>query len=326
MGAEVFGYSLAPNTDMDNYVLTKLENKINSRIDDICKYDSLKEVVEIFEPEILFHLAAQPLVRESYNTPYETYQTNLVGTINMLECIRCSNSLKVGIFITTDKCYENKEQIWGYKESDSLGGYDPYSSSKACCEIAIKSWRNSFMNPKDYKIHGKSISSVRAGNVIGGGDWARDRIIPNCIDLLYLVRLDADDMYHKTYVDRLYKYEQNKETQVLISQNGYMYDSVNNRLRELYHECFTFFCFIYRLKKNVNRYSNIDITPYDILMNLPHFKALKYKYEILEGRNYLFNIHGDNTDSKYVKYNKPHIKTGNDIKTEDINNIVNDYF
>lgn len=129
-------------------------------------------------------LAAQPLVRLSYDIPVETYETNLMGTINILEEIRNCENTKIGIMITTDKCYENKEQIWGYRENESFGGYDPYSSSKGACEIAIQSWRNSFFNPKDYEKHGKSIASVRAGNVIGGGDWAKDRIVPDCIRAL----------------------------------------------------------------------------------------------------------------------------------------------
>ncbi len=115
------------------------------------------------------------MCRESYEKPVDTYEVNLMGTINVLECIRDSSNTKVGIFITTDKCYENKEQIWGYKEIDSLGGYDPYSSSKAACEVAINSRRQSFMNPNEYREHHKAIASVRAGNVIGGGDWAKDR-------------------------------------------------------------------------------------------------------------------------------------------------------
>lgn len=114
----------------------------------------------------------------------ETYETNLMGTINILEEIRNCKNTKIGIMITTDKCYENKEQIWGYRENEAFGGYDPYSSSKGACEIAIQSWRKSFFNPKDYEKHGKSLASVRAGNVIGGGDWAKDRIVPDCIRAL----------------------------------------------------------------------------------------------------------------------------------------------
>ena len=142
----------------------------------------MKEIFTEYQPEIVFHLAAQPLVRLSYEKPVETYETNVMGTINVMEAIRAINSVKVGVMITTDKCYENKEQLQGYKETDPFGGYDPYSSSKGACEIAIQSWRRSYFNPEDYgKRHTVSLASVRAGNVIGGGDWALDRIIPDCI-------------------------------------------------------------------------------------------------------------------------------------------------
>lgn len=184
LGAEVIGYAQDPYTSKDTFVLSDLSNKIVDIRGDIRDRVHLREVFEKYQPEIVFHLAAQPLVRLSYDIPVETYETNLMGTINILEEIRNSESVKVGIMITTDKCYENKEQIWGYRENEAFGGYDPYSSSKGACEIAIQSWINSFFNPKDYEKHRKSIASVRAGNVIGGGDWAKDRIVPDCIRAL----------------------------------------------------------------------------------------------------------------------------------------------
>lgn len=184
LGAEVIGYSLEPYTEKDNFVLSHLSEKIVDIRGDIRDRKHLREVFDKYQPEIVFHLAAQPLVRLSYDIPVETYETNLMGTINIMEEIRNCGNTKIGIMVTTDKCYENKEQIWGYRENESFGGYDPYSSSKGACEIAIQSWRNSFFNPKDYEKHGKSIASVRAGNVIGGGDWAKDRIVPDCIRAL----------------------------------------------------------------------------------------------------------------------------------------------
>lgn len=184
LGAEVIGYSLEPYTEKDNFVLSHLSEKIVDIRGDIRDRKHLRKVFDKYQPEIVFHLAAQPLVRISYDIPVETYETNLMGTINILEEIRNCENTKIGIMITTDKCYENKEQIWGYRENEAFGGYDPYSSSKGACEIAIQSWRNSFFNPKDYEKHGKSIASVRAGNVIGGGDWAKDRIVPDCIRAL----------------------------------------------------------------------------------------------------------------------------------------------
>lgn len=184
LGAEVIGYSQDPYTEKDNFVLSDLSNKIIDIRGDIRDRKHLREVFDKYQPEVVFHLAAQPLVRLSYEIPVETYETNLMGTINILEEIRNSKSVKAGIMITTDKCYDNKEQIWGYRENEAFGGYDPYSSSKGACEIAIQSWIKSFFNPKDYEKHGKSIASVRAGNVIGGGDWAKDRIVPDCIRAL----------------------------------------------------------------------------------------------------------------------------------------------
>lgn len=181
LGAKVIGYSLNPYTERDNFVLSKIGEKIIDIRGDLRDKNKLEEVFNNYQPEFVFHLAAQPLVRLSYENPVETYEINLMGTINVLEAIRKTKATKVGIMVTTDKCYENKEQIWGYKESDPIGGYDPYSSSKGAAEIAINSWRLSFMNPKEYLKHRKSIASVRAGNVIGGGDWAKDRIIPDCI-------------------------------------------------------------------------------------------------------------------------------------------------
>jgi len=184
LGAEVIGFALDPYTDKDNFVLAGLSDKITDLRGDVRDKKRLEEVFSTYKPEIVFHLAAQPLVRLSYEIPVETYEVNVMGTINVLECIRKTSETKIGIMITTDKCYENKEQIWGYRENEPMGGYDPYSSSKGAAEIAISSWRRSFFNPKEYEKHGKAIASVRAGNVIGGGDWAKDRIIPDCINAL----------------------------------------------------------------------------------------------------------------------------------------------
>lgn len=185
LGAEVVGVALDPFSERDNYVLSGIGGKIKADIRaDIRDGERMKEIFVEYQPEVVFHLAAQPLVRLSYDIPVETYETNVMGTINVMEAIRCTESVKVGVMITTDKCYENKEQIWGYRENEPMGGYDPYSSSKGAAEIAISSWRRSFFNPKDYEKHGKALASVRAGNVIGGGDWALDRIIPDCIKAL----------------------------------------------------------------------------------------------------------------------------------------------
>lgn len=186
LGADVIGVANDPFSDRDNFVLSRVGNKIKADIRaDIRDGQRMKDIFAEYKPEIVFHLAAQPLVRLSYDIPVETYETNVMGTINIMEAIRATKSVKVGVMITTDKCYDNCETLEGYVETDPFGGYDPYSSSKGACEIAIQSWRRSFFNPADYgKKHTVSLASVRAGNVIGGGDWALDRIIPDCIRAL----------------------------------------------------------------------------------------------------------------------------------------------
>lgn len=186
LGAEVVGVGLDPISEKDNFVLSGIGGKIMADIRaDIRDGEKMKEIFARYRPELVFHFAAQPLVRLSYEIPVDTYQTNVMGTINVMEAIRSTESVKVAVMITTDKCYDNREQMRGYKEDDPFGGYDPYSSSKGACEIAIQSWRRSFFNPADYgRTHHVSLASVRAGNVIGGGDWAKDRIIPDCIRAL----------------------------------------------------------------------------------------------------------------------------------------------
>jgi CDP-glucose 4,6-dehydratase len=133
------------------------------------------------QPEIVVHMAAQPLVRDSYKIPVETYEINVMGTVNLFEAVRACKTVKAVINVTTDKCYENKEWVWGYRECEPLGGYDPYSNSKACSELVTASYRSSYFNPQEYASHGVAVASARAGNVIGGGDWATDRLIPDCV-------------------------------------------------------------------------------------------------------------------------------------------------
>ena len=171
LGAEVIGIGLDPFSEKDNYVLSGIDEKIKADIRaDIRDGQKLKEIFAEYQPDEI---------------PVETYETNVMGSINIMEAVRVTDSVKVVVMITTDKCYENREQIWGYRENEPMGGYDPYSSSKGAAEIAINSWRRSFFNPIDYgKKHHVSIASVRAGNVIGGGDWAKDRIVPDCIRAL----------------------------------------------------------------------------------------------------------------------------------------------
>jgi len=175
MGANVVGYSLEAPTTPNHIGL--LDLNIVSIIGDIRDLNKLNSVMNEYKPDIVFHLAAQPLVRLSYENPIDTYETNVLGTLKVLEACR-NNSITSIVNITSDKAYENKEWVWGYRENDPLGGYDPYSSSKGCADILVNSFRNSYYNIKDYKkTHNTLIASCRAGNVIGGGDWAKDRLI-----------------------------------------------------------------------------------------------------------------------------------------------------
>ena len=181
LGAEVKGYALAPQTENDLFYLIKGEHLCNSIIGDLRDKKRLEEEILNFEPDFIFHLAAQPLVRLSYEIPVETFETNIIGTANVLDAARSLTKACSIVLITTDKVYHNNEWIHPYREIDRLGGYDPYSASKACAELVIDSYRNSFFNVKMYDHHQKGIAVARAGNVIGGGDWSKDRLIPDII-------------------------------------------------------------------------------------------------------------------------------------------------
>jgi CDP-glucose 4,6-dehydratase len=175
MGAEVWGYALAPQTGKDNYVSTGLASKIRHIDGDIRDLNSFQKFFNECRPEIAFHLAAQPLVIDSYKDPRYNYETNVMGTVNFFESVRACSSVKAAVNITTDKCYENNEWVWGYRENDPMGGSDPYSSSKACSELITQSYIRSFFSAEQ-TAH---VASARAGNVIGGGDWAANRIVPD---------------------------------------------------------------------------------------------------------------------------------------------------
>lgn len=175
-GAKVTGYALEPPTSPNLFKISSIEKEIKSVIGDIRDLEGLKKVFEDVQPEVVFHLAAQPIVRDSYKEPVYTYETNVMGTVNILECIRKNDCVKSFLNITTDKVYHNNEWEWGYRENEPLDGFDPYSNSKSCSELVTNSYKNSFFVDRDIPI-----STARAGNVIGGGDFANDRIIPDCI-------------------------------------------------------------------------------------------------------------------------------------------------
>jgi len=177
VGAKVTGYALEPPTVPSLFIQTKTEKDIHSIKGDVRNRDNLVKAIKEAKPEIVFHLAAQPIVRFSYREPVETYETNVMGTVNVLEAVRLTSSIKSFVNVTTDKVYENKEWHWGYRENENLCGFDPYSNSKSCSELVTHSYRNSFFNSAEVP----AISTARSGNVIGGGDYAEDRIIPDCI-------------------------------------------------------------------------------------------------------------------------------------------------
>jgi CDP-glucose 4,6-dehydratase len=181
MGVDLLGYSLPAPTNPSLFKEARVDQGMTSVIGDIRDLVKLQSVFNQFKPEIVIHMAAQPLVLYSFQNPVETYSTNVMGTVHLMECVRNTPGVKVVINITTDKCYENKGWIWGYREIDPMGGYDPYSNSKGCAELVSDAYRSSYFNVGKYEEHGVGLATVRAGNVIGGGDWAADRLIPDIL-------------------------------------------------------------------------------------------------------------------------------------------------
>jgi CDP-glucose 4,6-dehydratase len=181
LGAEVTGYSLKPPTNPSLFEVAQVAQGMTSIINDIRNGTMLTNAMRQAAPHIVIHMAAQPLVRRSYVDPVETYSTNIMGTVNLLEAVRQTPSVRAVVIVTTDKCYDNKEWVWGYRESDPMGGFDPYSSSKGCAELVTSAYRNSFFNSSKHSEHRVALATARAGNVIGGGDWAEDRLIPDIL-------------------------------------------------------------------------------------------------------------------------------------------------
>jgi CDP-glucose 4,6-dehydratase len=181
VGARVSGYALPPPTDPSLFDTAGIDASMNSVIGDVRDYDAVLAAMRAAEPEVVFHLAAQPLVRYSYDNPIETYGTNVMGTVHVLEAVRALGSVKAVVAVTSDKCYENREWVYPYRETDPMGGHDPYSSSKGCAELVAAAYRASYFPPERLAEHGTALATVRAGNVIGGGDWAADRLIPDLV-------------------------------------------------------------------------------------------------------------------------------------------------
>jgi CDP-glucose 4,6-dehydratase len=182
LGANLTGFSYNAPSEPNMFSLIDFSQNFPTIRGDVCDLKCLQNALIEAEPEIVFHLAAQPLVRKSYSEPVETYRTNIMGTVNVLEAVRSCSSVRSLLNITTDKCYENNEWIWGYRENERLGGYDPYSSSKACSEIITNAYQQSFFNVNDYSNHRLAVATARAGNVIGGGDWGNDRLVPDVLE------------------------------------------------------------------------------------------------------------------------------------------------
>lgn len=182
MGAKVVGYALAPSTTPSLFQTAKISSQLEgSYIENICDLNRLQTAMADSKPDIVIHMAAQPLVRQSYSNPVETFATNVMGTVHLLEAMRYCPTIKAAVVVTTDKCYDNKEWVWGYRENEPMGGYDPYSSSKGCAELVTAAYRQSFFPDQQYSEHQVAIATARAGNVIGGGDWSPDRLIPDAI-------------------------------------------------------------------------------------------------------------------------------------------------
>ncbi len=181
LGVDLTGYALSPPTSPSLFERASIGKNMHSILADIRDADALQKAIQNAKPDIVIHMAAQPLVRQSYIDPVQTYATNVMGTVHLLEAVRKVNSVRAVVNVTTDKCYDNKEWLWGYREDEPMGGYDPYSNSKGCSELVSMAYRQSFFNADAYEKHGVALATARAGNVIGGGDWAADRLVPDVL-------------------------------------------------------------------------------------------------------------------------------------------------
>ena len=212
LGAEVTGYALEPPTSPSLYEVARVASGIASIHGDIRDLPGLQQALHQACPQIVFHLAAQSLVRHGYQNPVDTYATNVMGTLNLLEAVRQTPGVRAVVIVTSDKCYENREWVWGYREDEPLGGHDPYSNSKGCAELITRAYRDSYFNPTTTAGHGAAIASARAGNVIGGGDWAADRLVP---DLLRAIQAGAPAVIRSPHAIRPWQH-------VLEPLSGYL--------------------------------------------------------------------------------------------------------
>jgi CDP-glucose 4,6-dehydratase len=212
LGADVVGYALNPPTEPNLFGIAKVAAGMNSIAGDVRDRETLQKAIAEYRPELVFHLAAQSLVRESYKNPVETYATNVMGSVHLLEGVRDVGEVRAVVCVTSDKCYQNRDWLWGYREDEPMGGYDPYSSSKGCSELVVAAYRNSFFNKNRYSQHKVAVATARAGNVIGGGDWAKDRLLS---DVVQSVMTNQDIVLRNPYATRPWQH-------VLDPLNGYL--------------------------------------------------------------------------------------------------------
>ena len=212
MGAEVVGYALSPPSEPNLFQIARVAEGMISVSGDVLNKDELHSAIAKYRPELVFHLAAQALVRESYNDPVRTYAVNVMGLVHLLEAVRNVGGVRAVVCVTSDKCYQNREWVWGYREDEPMGGYDPYSSSKGCCELVAAAYRNSYFNGNKYSQHKTAVATARAGNVIGGGDWAKDRLIT---DIIRSVMTGQDIILRNPHAIRPWQH-------VLDPLNGYL--------------------------------------------------------------------------------------------------------
>ena len=255
LGAHVYGYALEPPTHPSLFEILGLEKVIEHELADIRDTRRLKEAIQRIKPDIVFHLAAQSLVGKSYIDPFQTVEVNTLGTINLMEAVRQSGLALAMVLITSDKCYENREWLFGYREDDRLGGHDPYSASKAASEILINSWRKSFFNTATLKDHGVRVASARAGNVVGGGDWSKDRIVPDCIR----------DLQNQTYITVRNPYATRPWQHVLEPLSGYL--QLGRKLLEFSNEHVEDFCEAFNFGPQVTNNKSVRDVVEEIIEN-----------------------------------------------------------
>ncbi|HMI68042.1 MAG TPA: CDP-glucose 4,6-dehydratase [Cyclobacteriaceae bacterium] len=286
LGAKVYGYALEPPTRPSLFEMVGLEKGIEHELADIRDFERVKRSVQRIKPDIVFHLAAQSLVGKSYNDPLETIQINALGTVNLMEAVRQTGLSLAMVLITSDKCYENREWHFGYRENDRLGGRDPYSASKAAAGVLIGSWRNSFFNPATINDHGVRVASARAGNVVGGGDWSKDRIVPDCIR----------DLQNQTFITVRNPYATRPWQHVLEPLSGYL--ELGRKLLDSSSEHVAEFCDAFNFGPHVTNNKSVKELVEEIIEN---WGSGSWKWISPQKVNYESSLLNLNIDKSYHK-------------------------